>query len=185
MRRAALLLGLLALLLAGCGSETSTLPEVHAAKPQEAKLDWEEHYGNAGPKLVFRVSTFRVTRDGWSADIEFENDTGISYSLGGPRASIDRTFGVMLFRTGDMRELTQRNEAGELPTVRTAETFEPALPGLLAPGGQWRGTMSAPGSLVSGLWIRVVYGPFVAVGDPPKGIADPVVWITDHTHQLS
>ena len=185
MRRAALLTAVLVLLLAACAAETSELPDVHAAAPQRAALSWQESYGKPGARLVFRVSAFRVTSSGWAADVEVSNDSSTSYSLGGERASLDRSFGVMLFRTGDMRELRQRNEGRELPIVRHAETFAPTLPGLLAAGATWRGTMSADGALVSKLWVRIVFGPFVAVGVPPQGLEDPVVWITDHTHQLS
>jgi hypothetical protein len=184
MRRAAPLLVVLVFPLVACGAESPELPDVAAAAPQNAVLHWQESYGKPGTRLVFRVSAFRVTPTGWSADVEVQNDSRTSYSLGGKRASLDRTFGVMLFRTGDMRELRQRNAAQELPDVRGAETFSPALPALLAAGATWRGTMSAAGALVSKLWVRIVFGPFVAVGDPPQGLQDPVVWITDHTHQL-
>jgi hypothetical protein len=185
MRRPALLLALLVVPLAACGAESAPVPDVHAAKPQHAALTWQESYGKPGARLVFRVSDFRVTSTGWSAAVDVRNDSRTSYSLGGRKASLDRSFGVMLFRTGDMRELRQRNDARELPSVRSAERFRPALPPLLAAGATWRGTMSAAGSLVAKLWVRVVFGPFVAVGEPPEGLADPVVWITDHTYRLA
>lgn len=186
MRRRAVLAPLaLVLLLAGaCGTATEAGPEVRAAAPQQATLAWRESYGKPGARLVFGVESFRVRTDGWSAAVEIRNDSRVSYSLGGRRASIDRAFGVMLFRTGDMRDLEQRNRANDLPALRAAARFEPALPPLLAPGARWRGTMSAPGNLVAGLWVRLVFGPFVAVGEPPPGLEDPVVWITDHALQI-
>ena len=52
------------------------------------------------------------------------------------------------------------------------------------PGDGWRGTISAPGSLASGRWVRVVFGPLVAVGDPPDDMRSRFVWITDHAYRL-
>lgn len=176
--------GLAVLLAAACGSGGASLPEAHPAPPQVATLGWHESYGKPGARLVFEVASFRVGKTGWSARVAVRNDSRVSYSLGGSRASVERTFGVMLFRTGDLRDLEQRNRANELPEVRSATRFKPALPSLLGPGMRWSGTMSAPGALADGLWLRVVFGPFVAVGAPPSGLRDPVVWITDHAHQL-
>lgn len=187
MRRAArsALVLLLACLATACGESGDPAPDVQKAPPQLALLGWEESYGKPGSRLVFGVSSFRVTDAGWAAKVEIRNDSPVSYSLGGQRASISRAFGVMLFRTGDRRDLEQRNRANELPELRSAVRFQPQLPDLLDRGASWRGTMSAPGNLVAGLWVRIVFGPLVAVGEPPEGLQDPVVWITDHAHELS
>ena len=68
--------------------------------------------------------------------------------------------------------------------VRAARRFVPELPARLRPGDGWRGTISAPGSLASGRWVRVVFGPLVAVGDPPDDMRTRFVWITDHAYHL-
>jgi hypothetical protein len=44
--------------------------------------------------------------------------------------------------------------------------------------------MSASGALVAGSWARVVFGTLVAVGNPPEGLAETVVWITDCAYRL-
>ena len=55
---------------------------------------------------------------------------------------------------------------------------------VLEPGVTWRGTISAPGALAGGLWVRIVFGPFSSVGEPPEGAPSPVSWITDHAYHL-
>ena len=55
---------------------------------------------------------------------------------------------------------------------------------MLAPNQTWRATLSAPGSLADGSYVRVVFGPFRAVGEPPAEMEREVVWITDRAHRL-
>ena len=40
------------------------------------------------------------------------------------------------------------------------------------------------GALAGGLWVRLSFGPLVAVGEPPQGAAAEVVWFTDHAYRL-
>ena len=54
----------------------------------------------------------------------------------------------------------------------------------LAPGATWSGEISARGSLPARAWVRLSFGAFVAVGDPPEGVEPRVVWITDHAYPL-
>ena len=116
------------------------------ATQQETTLRWREAAGDMGEQLVFEVERFAITDGGWKATIALHNRTSFAWEVGDGSA-VPRTFGVMLFRTGDMRELEQRNRGGTLPTVRPATRFEPALPRLIGPGESWTGTISAPGSL--------------------------------------
>ncbi len=53
------------------------------------------------------------------------------------------------------------------------------------PGQTWKGTIAAPGALAGGLWVRLSFGPFTSVGDPPEGAQPQVVWFTDHAHRLA
>ena len=180
-----LLLAGLTLVLAGCGGGGEpALPLAEPAAPEIAPLDWVETYGPAGNQLVFRVERLEVRDEGWAATVSVTNRTGIPFGVGGPERPLDRAFGVMVFSTGDLRELEQRNRAGELPPVREASTFEPPLPGVLAPGATWRGEISARGSLPARAWVRLSFGAFVAVGKPPQGVEPKVVWITDHAYPL-
>lgn len=172
------------LLTAGCssGSTPPVIPE--PAPPQAAELAWVERSPETGPGLVFRVRRFAVTESGWESDVEIENRTGISWSLGENPVAVEQSFGIMLFATGDMGELEERNQDAELPGLRAAQRFVPELPARLRPGDDWRGTISAPGSLASGRWVRVVFGPLLAVGDPPDDMPSQFVWITDHAYHL-
>jgi hypothetical protein len=184
--RSALLAAVLVLLAAGCGSDgpPALLSEEGAAPPQKATLDWRETYGEPGARLVFRVESLAVEADGWSARIAVQNDSRVQFTIASGASSLDRAFGLMVLPTGDMRELERLNRANELPPVRQAERFEPPLPGVLAPGTTWRGTIAARGALPGGGWARVVFGAFVTIDEPPRGLEERVVWITDHAHRL-
>jgi hypothetical protein len=185
LRTRAASLALLVLVGAGCGSTPApqTLP-TEAAPPQRVELGWEERLPSGGPGLVFRVHRFAVTADGWEADVGLENRTEIAWRLPGAVGAVPTSFGVMLFTSDALDEVEQRSRDGELPGVREAQRYEPRLPARLAPGAEWRGTIAARGALAAGLFVRIVLGPFVAVGDPPKGMRAGFSWITDHAHRL-
>jgi hypothetical protein len=188
MRRvvAAVLVCVVPAVAAGCtvGEANAPAPSVVRAPPQSAKLRWSEPYPEAEPALVFGVSSFTVTRTGWQAEISVENTGTVAWKLHDERLVAGRAFGVMLFPNDDLDELERRSRGNALPAIRQATTFEPALPRSLAPGKTWHGTISAPGALAGGLWVRVSFGPFVSDGDPPPGADPAVVWITDHAYHL-
>ena len=174
--------------VAGCtsesgGSDTQPRPAL-AAGPQSAELGWKEQTPTTGPALVFRVHRFAVTDTGWEADVEIENRTTVAWELGADRVEVERSFGVMLFATGELEEVEKRGRDGELPGLRAVRRFAPELPERLTPRRRWRGTVSASGSLAAGRYLRVVFGPFSAEGDPPEGTPDDFVWITDHAYLL-
>jgi len=154
-----------------------------AAGPQTKNLEWRETYGTPGEQIVFTVARLDVTEAGWSARIGIENDSSVGWELA-PGATPDGSFGLQLFETGDAQELEDRNRDGTLPAVRAATSYAPKLPGLLEPGASWEGEISAQGSLVAGSWARVVFGTLVAVGKPPDGLEEMLIWITDSTYQL-
>jgi hypothetical protein len=156
-----------------------------AAGPQAVDLDWRETFGTTGEQLVFSVDSLEVVRGGWRARLSVENDTSISYEVGDPRATLDRSFGLMLFSSGDSKELEDRNTSGTLPAVRTAARYEPTLPAILEPGASWEGTISATGALVAGSWARVVFGTLISVEKPPPdGLEERIIWITDNSYRL-
>ncbi|MDQ3122297.1 MAG: hypothetical protein M3Q59_07155 [Actinomycetota bacterium] len=155
-----------------------------AARPQSASLDWREVHGTSGEHLVFSVDSLQVTPGGWRARVALENRSSVAYELGGPRTTLNRSFGVMLFSTGRIEELNELNASNTLPAVRPAARFEPSLPAILEPDATWEGTISAPGSLAAGNWVRIVFGTLVSVGNPPEELGDKVVWITDRAYRL-
>jgi hypothetical protein len=171
-------------LLAGCASESAPVETVRAAGPQTHALDWVERYPGPGPALVFRVTRLALSGSGWSADVAIENRSGVPWELPEAQEAFRRQFGLMLFATGDLAELDRLNDDQSLPPVRKAERFSPAFPTFLAEGETWTGRMSATGSLPAGSFARVVFGPFVAVADPPQGMEERVVWITDHAQRI-
>jgi hypothetical protein len=181
VRRTAILLA--ALLLAGCaGAEQEPIGPSRAAEPQRAALGWRESYPATGPRLVFGVEKLTVSADGWSADVWVTNRTGIAFDTGSGEAA--SAYGLMLFATGDLGELEDDAQAGRLPAVRRARTIEPALPKVLGPNQTWQATLSAPGSLADGSWVRVSFGPLRARGEPPPEMEPTVVWITDNAYRV-
>jgi hypothetical protein len=171
------------LVLAGCGAtrEATPIPPAHAAEPQVAKLGWRERYPPTGMHLRFDVERLEVRRDGWSVDIAVTNSTDTPFESGRPAELV---FGLMLFANGDFEEFTEAANAGLLPPLRRARSIKPPPPHVLQPGATWRATLSAPGSLADGSWVRVAFGPFDAVGMPFEGKARRVDWITDKAHRL-
>jgi hypothetical protein len=179
MRRAPILLA--ALLLAGCGAAESVPVEpARPAEPQQVELGWRERYPPTGPGLRFSVDKLVVHDEGWSAEVGVTNTTGISFELDRSR----HQFGLMLFASGDLGELEAASRNGTLPAPRLATSLRPDPPEVLGPGESWRATISAPGALADGSFVRVVFGPFTALGDPPEGMEPVVSWITDRSHRL-
>ena len=172
-------------LLTGCAAaepEPETRLATRAAEPQQVELGWRESYPSAvGSRLVFEVGELDVTADGWSLAVAVTNRTGTRFDVDtGPG---DYGFGLMLFATGDLDAVQEANREGRLPAVRQATRIEPAPPRVLRPGVTWRGTLSSPGSLADGSWIRVVFGTFLGQGEPPAEF-ERVVWFTDRSHKL-
>jgi hypothetical protein len=164
------------------GDDSGVAPSV-AAGPQKAELEWTETYGPSGEEIVFSVDTIEVTERGWKARIGIDNRTEVAWELA-PGATPEGAFGLQLFESGDSTELDERNRRGTLPAVRAATGYDPELPRILEPGASWEGTMSAHGPLVAGSWARVVFGTLIAVGKPPEGLNELVVWITDEAYHL-
>jgi hypothetical protein len=186
VRRTVSLLALaLALALGGCGTaETGgqPVPRAQPAEPQRAELDWRESYpAAAGERLVFEVRTLAVTADGWSAAVAVTNRTPFRFEVDSGPA--DYGFGLMLFADNDLKALEEANREGRLPAIREATTIEPSPPRFLQPRQTWRATLSAPGSLAEGSWVRVVFGTFFGQDDAPDAFKR-VVWFTDRSHRL-
>ena len=89
----------------------------------------------------------------------------------------------MLFANNDLDELKEAADDGRLPPPRLAARFDPPPPDVLSPKQTWRASISAPGSLADGAYVRVSFGPLRANGHPPEGM-EPVVWITDRSYRL-
>jgi hypothetical protein len=178
-----LLAALILLAVGGCGSTGVTLPPATPAPPQQARVDWVEPTSPTAPRLVFTVRAIDVLPDGWRAVVAIRNDSEVPWAFAHP-AVPEASFGLMLFATGELDELERRNGERNLPGVRPARTVVPTPPARLAPGASWEGSISAPGALASGRWVRVVFGPLTADGDPPDGLPTPLLWITDHAHLL-
>jgi hypothetical protein len=155
-----------------------------AAGPQTAALGWRETHGPPGEQLVFSVKSLEVVPGGWRVKLALENRSSVAFALGDPQATLNRSFGLMLFSTGKIEELTEQNASNTLPAVRPAATYTPVLPAILEPGASWNGTISAPGALAAGSWARVVFGALVSVGNPPEELGERVVWITDRAYHL-
>src|SRR5262245_34963844 len=164
------------------GSDAEVTPSI-AAGPQSAKLDWNESYGKGDEEVVFTVDTLDVTRTGWRARVGIENRTSVGWELA-PGATAEGSFGLQLYETGEKEELDERNRRRNLPAVRAAKRYEPELPRILEPKAAWKGDISAPGPLAADSWVRVAFGTLIAVGKPPEGFDEILVWITDNAYRL-
>ncbi len=183
MRQLLLVLPLV-LLTTACGTtrQADEVPfEATKAPPRSAAIDWRETYGQQADRLVFKVERLEVHDDGWQAAVAVTNDSSVAFKISRPA---DRTFGLMVFGSGDHAELDRLNKDGALPSLRPARELDPPLPAVLAPGETWSGTMSAPGALPQGRWVRVVFGVFEAAGKPPEGLQPRISWITDSAYEL-
>jgi hypothetical protein len=187
MRRAVpagVLLTLVLLALTGCGAGDDPVPVAVRAGPQSAKLNWTEPWPAKQPALVFKVASFTVTPSGWSAQISVQNTSDIGWAVGGPRYEAELAFGVMLFPNDDQEEFQDRVRNNDLPAIREATSYVPALPAVIKAGQSWSGVISAPGALAAGLWVRIAFGPLRSVGEAPDGAVPVVQWFTDHAHRL-
>ncbi len=172
------------LLVSGCGAERATepIPAAKAAEPQTAELGWREAYPPSGPQLRFHVDRLEVQSQGWSAQVAVENATPVTFELGA--RPLELRFGLMLFASSSLDELEEASREGTLPSLRRAVSIDPPPPDALRPGQTWRTTLSAPGSLADGSFVRVSFGTLVARGEPPPEMQPAVVWITDKAHKL-
>ena len=159
------------------GGERRTAGAAPPAGPQRAELGWEERFPDSGPGMVFRAHSSPSPRT--AGRRTSRSRTARPCPAG--RAARRATF--VLVRRDALRErLAGRGRAagpdGDLPGLRRRGPVRPPLPARLAPGRAWRGTIGARGSLAAGLYVRLVYGPFVAVGEPPEGMQPGV--LVDH-----
>jgi hypothetical protein len=185
-------LAVLAIVLAaaGCGGSGSPAPPLSPAAPvQRAQLGWVERTAATGSAFVFRVHSFAVTAKGWKADVSVTNGTPTTFLVAPHGVALEDALGIMLFSTGLHGELEDRIARNSLPAVRPVHDVTPALPATLPPDTTWSGTISAPGALPSGLWVRFSFGAYVPRdGMPPaleaEGVRDELVWITDHAYRL-
>lgn len=175
----------LALVTAGCGTQAEPRPRSSPApaEPQRVELGWREPYPAVnGERLVFEVASFEVTEEGWAAEVAVTNSTTVSFAA--RPSAVERRYGVMLFATGDLAELEDAAGSGGLPAVRDATEIRPQPPQVLGPGATWRARLSARGALAAGSYVRVVFGPLRAEGEPPEEMEAVVVWITDRSYRL-
>jgi hypothetical protein len=148
-----------------------------AAGEQTATLGWRETTGEPGEQLVFYVEKLEVLRNGWRVELALENRTSTSIRVMSTQL---QPFGLMVLSTGDYEAFEQLARDDALPAVRPAVDYAPRPPAILEPGDSWSGVISAPGALVAGSWVRVVFGGLVSVVRPRESMA----WITDHTHRI-
>jgi len=106
--------------------------------------------------LLFAVDQLEVTQGGWSVGIAVTNETGIPFEARG--RDVELTYGVALFRTGDLEELEQAAEAGTLPPVRAASTISPLPPPILEPGATWRARLSGRTKLAAMVHVSNALG---------------------------
>ena len=162
------------------GGTSASVTRDTAAVPQSKVLDWSEKQGRKGERIVFGVERFQVLRDGWRARISLRNESKVALEL----KRSQRSFGLMLFTSNKHSQLEALMRKQALPTLRPAISYEPPLPSTLDPQASWTGTISAPGALVAGSFVRFVFGYFELIGRAPDTFPSDFTWITDHAYRL-
>jgi hypothetical protein len=170
-------------LVAGCGQPAGEpFIATRPAEAQRVELDWREGYPDGPKRLLFAVDALEITARGWAVDVAVTNESGIPFQA--PLREADLSYGVMLFRTSDLDELEAAAAQNTLPPVREATTITPMPPPVLEPGETWRARLAGRGALADGAYLRVSFGPLRAAAEPPAGMEQVVVWITDRSHRL-
>ena len=80
-----------------------------------------ESVGPPKTRLVFRVRSFHITRDGWRAGLSVTNDTATTFSIVDQNDVPDQTFGLMVFRTGSHAELEAAERASRAPRAARSD----------------------------------------------------------------
>jgi hypothetical protein len=173
---------LVAVALAGCGSEAADLAP--PAKPRTIELGWSERSGPPGRGFVFRVDRIVVTRNGWRADVSVTNDSPVDYRIQRPHLPGKSIFGLVVLETADDRELRRLTaRLGYLPPFLEHHWIMPPTPPTLRARTTWRGSMGAPTVLREGLFARVVFGRFARY-TRSEGLPRSFWWVTDHAVRL-
>ena len=169
--------------VAGCGLERVAVPQPSRRRRRRRGSPGTSLPGRRRRRSSSASRAFTVTRTGWRAEISVENTSSVAWEVGDPRDAAQRAFGVLLFperrpRRARAPQPRRTTCPRSVPRRATRRRCRPRS----APGETWKGTIAAPGALAGGLWVRLSFGPFASVGDPPKGAQTPVVWFTDHAH---
>jgi hypothetical protein len=178
----ALILGIIVLLVSGCGSNDSGT----VARPQTAKLNWHENCGTRADPIPIATQRLVVEKGAWGVGLSFRNLTRVTLFVMRPHVPGGTWFGLEPFRTSSHREVLQRAEAGATVSPRTlAERFSPALPRRLPPGGGWSGEFSGHATLPAEVPIRVVLGQFVVIGPTPSKLFGGFLCVSERVVRLS
>ena len=135
----------------GCGArrrlQRRVAPDLptEAAPPQAAELGWTEQLPKRDARWSSACTGSPSPERGWEADVEVENQTDVMWEIPGALSAVTTSFGVMLFRTGELEELdrgTGRRSAGSPRGGR----LRAGAPDSLAPGegGAGRSPPAAP-----------------------------------------
>ena len=176
------------LALTGCGAAArSPVPAAVKAPPQTARLGWVEPYpaDEAGARLRGRLvhrdarpagrprsrsRTPRTSAGRW-AETRYAAAAGIRCDAlperrpEGARAAATAN-GRPARRSGRRRATRRRSRR-----PRAGEDVE-------------RGRSRHPARSPAGLWVRISFGPFRSVGEPPDGAERRSSWFTDHAYEL-
>lgn len=169
---------LLAVALAGCGSEAGGPELAPPAAPRTIELGWVER--SRDPALVFRVERIVLRPAGWSADVSVQNTTEDDFQIRRPHRPRGSLVGLVLLETTsreELRELTA--DLREVPPFLEPDRISPPLPGSLRAGATWGGTLSGSTVLRRGTVLRVIFGRFSRDRAPQN-----ITWVTDHAVRI-
>jgi len=157
------------LLAAGCGGTSVTPP----ARARVITLDWHERSG-----IAVAVRKLVVRPNGWSVSAVVRNNTGATFLIERPHHPGQTEFGLLVLDSADI-EAVERAGPGVF-----ASHFDPPLPRVLRPRGEWSGTFSGPGRLTNARYARIELGRFTNYGAQRRGVPRRFRYISDHVLRL-
>lgn len=146
---------------AGCGGGEPA--ETGAATPRTIPVRIREVDGG----FALAVRSLRLTRAGWSVLASVENRTTARWAVGRPHSTGGTKFGLFLARqAGELRAASLERQGRTTPTF-LAETFDPPVPRVLAPGQSWSGRFGGRGAVPAESYVAFAFGRFMTDAPPP------------------
>ena len=143
------------------------------ARARVITLGWHERSG-----IAVDVRKLVVRPNGWSVSAAVRNDTGATFLIERPHHPGQTEFGLLVLDSGDV-EAVERAGPGVFATH-----FDPPLPRVLRPRGEWSGTFSGPGRLTNARYARIELGRFTNYGTERRGVPRRFRYISDHVLRL-
>jgi hypothetical protein len=165
-----------------CGGEDSG---VEYAGPQTIPVNFVELDGNPGGRFRIEVRKLSLTERRWTVYAAVTNHTTATWWVTRPHFPGQTKFGLYASADADSRFIRAQFAAGRTTPPLLADRFSPPLPRHFTPGRRWTGAFSGYGRIPRERWVRFAFGRFQTNGDPPAGLPDGLMVVTDRAVRVS